>query len=1345
MRGRLFIHLTFLAILSLTISCVGTVEELKEDTQKSVLDNPYDISFDGVASGVATAHSKVRLFFKPAQGGSGTFSYNAYVNGNYSSAKGSTSTTTPDEDGNLFIDVSGLGIGQNTSILVRAFDIQNNVEDQNNKLLSLTTLPYEVPLFEGVHKVENLAGIDGETKLKVSWIKALPSSSSGGFGSNPNDISGYNIYVGVSKVSLTLVGTVNADITDYILSGLTSESKYYVKVLARNSNVPVQLEDQNVEIKSQTTLSSQPINFVGLKSISIPQTNQGFSKINLSWDQGTGGFDRYRIFVRTDTTTPDPTVDTAHSADITDLSVTSTQVSVANPYTLYYVTIVACDGVSCNDFQGQNVNLPVTTTPPVAPYNGITTLEQAAGQFGLTQLEASWFAPDTTQGVYDTIKLYQTDSIGNDMGEVPLCNGGVNLCYEVVSATKWKLVNMTQGQEYCYMTKAYSTSPFKADEPGGRTHANVSYKCATPSYKEPGFAGPTAGCSAITATGLNVSWSAPVPFGTFEQFELYYKTTSGAFSFAQALAGHIDYTKVSVSSSATTWALASLNPSTTYQIGVKTYLADPDNPGTGFRDSNNNVISCNTLDATATSNGWFNILALGPKVDGRSGSIVPERYLDRDTTVDPPIYIPYPQEFAAGDPSLKWPAATAVSSDGMVVLKWKDYTIDGIGNMYDLKDLHAENGYNVYRKEYVAAHDTLAPDVSDLSNSALATWTKVNDTVIKPRRDTVRSSENSSAMITQDLGLFVDYSVTQSGTLGETKTYWYMVVAVLGGKAVNWSAAPADGLLEVVLPPRNMGLMHRWIANQTMCEILRREVDREKHHRCEYNGLGSTFDASVSKDFYDMGKHVLFSRFVPGVNFTRTESCTDVGGAYHTKTQGDAVFAGFDGDKNLDNIGACIGTSGTPNGYIQALTGTIFFDRYRGYSYMNRSGGDFSNPVLGTDWVRTDGYDGDLFSLSPSSSYFIQNNINPFSLNAHLPSTPLMGWTRNQVACYQNELSHKGTNYKMRLLRKKEQVPLTMYSPYLNRNNSSDSIQYFLEGRMHENESTRLDCIGKYRRDELQNIKTSATNDFTITGDDLYPIYGGVSQSTGQTILTDTLGTTYRYVRSNPAVASGSSGPGSTEMCVSRFGISDPISFDRKITGDSFWVSKSLNGMSTGHIYDETPPYNTTKRTPANDPHLSWDEGIIDDWKSGNGLYYNTMTVSGNNFAETFKNVYTSIHSATGYNTFFNPILGVYLSCKGLSCIKDAAPDDNQLFSMLTSGTTALYKGFNIGPSNERFVIQGYDDSLFSEPNFYMALRYGHHVSHGWDDGILGGEFVSRTNWSRNSSNCAIQVPSYGD
>ena len=77
----------------------------------------------------------------------------------------------------------------------------------------------------------------------------------------------------------------------------------------------------------------------------------------------------------------------------------------------------------------------------------------------------------------------------------------------------------------------------------------------------------------------------------------------------------------------------------------------------------------------------------------------------------------------------------------------------------------------------------------------------------------------------------------------------------------------AFSTVRVVAPPDNMGLMHRWIANQEMCSLMggsmASSIDPTNHYRCSYSGWGK-----VATNHYDMEHDMLIDRNELACNYT---------------------------------------------------------------------------------------------------------------------------------------------------------------------------------------------------------------------------------------------------------------------------------------------------------------------------------------------------------------------------------------------------------------------------------------------------------------------------------------------
>ncbi|MGK5085345.1 fibronectin type III domain-containing protein [Bdellovibrionota bacterium FG-1] len=145
-------------------------------------------------------------------------------------------------------------------------------------------------------------------------------------------------------------------------------------------------------------------------------------------------------------------------------------------------------------------------------------------------------------------------------------------------------------------------------------------------------------------------------------------------------------------------------------------------------------------------------------------------------------------------------------------------------------------------------------------------------------------------------------------------TYYYVIRPIAGSTAI--STAAADSEVVVPVPPANMSLVHRWLANYDTCTTMARTVDREHNYRCPYRAPTAVNDAGISSwptsstdmanpYYYDIGSSHFVDRFEAGCNFTSGRI---------SKLAGVAPGAGV------------------------GNTGDVYYDRSNQYCYYKRAG-----------------------------------------------------------------------------------------------------------------------------------------------------------------------------------------------------------------------------------------------------------------------------------------------------------------------------------------------------------------------------------------------------------------------
>lgn len=124
-------------------------------------------------------------------------------------------------------------------------------------------------------------------------------------------------------------------------------------------------------------------------------------------------------------------------------------------------------------------------------------------------------------------------------------------------------------------------------------------------------------------------------------------------------------------------------------------------------------------------------------------------------------------------------------------------------------------------------------------------------------------------------------------------TYYYVVKPVLN--SVEYSLTASDGEIKVLVPPVNMSLVHRWMANAEICGLMGRSPDRSNNYRCAYTGPGNT------GGYFDLGHSLFFDTVGVGCNYTMDTACDSQNGCLGTAAPSNLV--GNDGDVFYDRIG----------------------------------------------------------------------------------------------------------------------------------------------------------------------------------------------------------------------------------------------------------------------------------------------------------------------------------------------------------------------------------------------------------------------------------------------------------
>ena len=233
-------------------------------------------------------------------------------------------------------------------------------------------------------------------------------------------------------------------------------------------------------------------------------------------------------------------------------------------------------------------------------------------------------------------------------------------------------------------------------------------------------------------------------------------------------------------------------------------------------------------------------------------------------------------------------------------------------------------------------------------------------------RATTSGGQNFSSPLSTGINPTLMEYTDSSASAGDT--YYYVVRPVVNSEIVP--TTDTDTEIKIVTPPSNMSLIHRWIANQEICERMGKTPDRDNNYRCGYTGIGNI------NNYYDTGYSFLVDTVELGCDYS---------------------------------LGACDGTNDcisatvtNPDGSISADAGTIFYNR--------SSLGCFINTDSGTAWSNVSRAE----SLS-SSQINLATSIKP--------GLPPIAWlTQNEAWALCQAKTENGFSGNKRLLRRKEFV-----------------------------------------------------------------------------------------------------------------------------------------------------------------------------------------------------------------------------------------------------------------------------------------------------------------------------------
>lgn len=578
------VHYLLLTFLALLIGCVGTVQDAKQSYSR-VNDAPSTpLQFPGILNAVAISDTRIEVFFYPASGGSGKYTYDIIVGNSPFPISLPSDILKPDYKGMLKHTLSGLDRLSTYVIKVEVRDRDSEVQSNSQLTKTVTTFDNEVADFSGISSASNTPGQDGKDSIKVRWT---PARSSGGLTKQDWDPKSYEIILvdaeklTPSDMDVTSYGPadgryvygINHDnnINEYIVRGLPTQTKFYVRMRAiHEASVndvynPKKRSELNTNYVTIATLSDsladldfQPESF----AVALAPGEQGLNAVTTSWLTAKGVFDHYRLYYSEAGggvalgSFPDiclspllsPPGETIYCKRV-DFRSVGTPITGLKPYTAYEIALVLCADTDCTPSHRIVAPFRTITTDPTTPnFNGVKAIVTARNLDELGSLFLSYDAPSFATGYFDGLVLKMRRTVDGSDAEVeitentiPVYHSNYNFLTETEVAVRG--VDYLALEPYCF-----TLYPFKWESNGlaKREFPNDIWKCVNPKPEAattaqfPGLTGGYAERNAVT-----LFWDQPKA-GVFTHYELFWRKQSGAnFNWGDAIAqagNNFDYT-----------------------------------------------------------------------------------------------------------------------------------------------------------------------------------------------------------------------------------------------------------------------------------------------------------------------------------------------------------------------------------------------------------------------------------------------------------------------------------------------------------------------------------------------------------------------------------------------------------------------------------------------------------------------------------------------------------------------------------------------------------------------------------------------------------------------------------
>lgn len=631
-----------LLVIILTVGLYGCVGVVQETTPAYTEANDAPervLTFAGIHSATAISDSRAEVFFYPANGGTGKYTYDVMVGSNPFPVHYPADILTPDYRGLLKVTLTDLTVASNYQIRVEVRDNGQMQQSNSGEFRTIQTFDNLVARFNGISSVYNTSGQDGKDSIKVRWT---PAQVSGGLSAQEWDPKAYEIVLvdaeKLTPADMDLPYSENEGRwafqilhsntkNEHIIRGLPSQTKFYVRMRAihtasiEDAYDPKKRSELNTSYATISTLSAsladiafKPDSF----ELALANGEQGLNSIQATWAPAQGVFDHYRLYYGiggVDNNLPDlclPEILSAPGSTVfckkVKFDINSTPVTGLAPYTEYQIKLVLCATATCGPDERILAPTRTLSTDPSSPFFGgvreVTVINnlQNAGD-----VIVDFEIPDFSTGYFDGLILQMRRTLdGSDVPvEITTDSSVYHLSYDFTKDNKIvvKGLSLLETEPVCF-----TLFPFKYDSANNRRETpNDIWKCVAlkaegPTARE--FPGLKDGFSA--ADVIYLSWEEPTN-GLYSHYELFWRKQSGLpFNWGTAIAeagndfNFTNYGRVLIDDGELDITLEGF-PDGQYTFGMVTYLKYlTDSQEVVIRSSNSEIMTC-TVDHSVTA------------------------------------------------------------------------------------------------------------------------------------------------------------------------------------------------------------------------------------------------------------------------------------------------------------------------------------------------------------------------------------------------------------------------------------------------------------------------------------------------------------------------------------------------------------------------------------------------------------------------------------------------------------------------------------------------------------------------------------------------------------------------